>query len=182
MESQSGAPGRAGHLPYLRDLDAGETIDRTTDVTAAIRERHPDGINALLDLVNRDPATFAANTAVLTAGGRAASALGAAGGDLPSRVSTKNVMNASEPARFEQLARLIDSGKLTGPDPTHIPTRTDRRRAQRPPKPPHPGQTRNRDHLTVLGQERRDEQKVTSANSGESWGESWCLARQLRGE
>ena len=97
MEPQSGASGRAGHLPYLRDLDAGETIDRTTDVTAAIRERHPDGINALLDLVNRDPATFAANTAVLTAGGRAASALGAAGGDLPSRVSTKNVMNASEP-------------------------------------------------------------------------------------
>lgn len=115
MESQSGAPGRAGHLPYLRDLDAGETIDRTTDVTAAIRERHPDGINALLDLVNRDPATFAANTAVLTAGSRAASALGAAGGDLPSRVSTKNVMNASEPARFEQLARLIDSGKLRVP-------------------------------------------------------------------
>ena len=100
---------------YLRDLGAAETIDRTADVPAAVRERHPDGINALLDLVNRDPPAFAANTSVLVLGGRAASALGAAGDQLPNHVSASNVMNLSEPARFEQLAQLIDTGKLRVP-------------------------------------------------------------------
>jgi NADPH2:quinone reductase len=100
---------------YLRDLGAAETIDRTTDVPAAVRERHPDGINALLDLVNRDPAAFAANTSVLTPGGRAASTLSAAGDHHPTHISASNVMNASEPARFEQLAQLIDTGKLRVP-------------------------------------------------------------------
>ena len=100
---------------YLRGLGAAETIDRTADVPAAVRERHPDGINALLDLVNRDPAAFVANTSILKQGGRAASTLGAAGDEPPSQVSASNVMNLSEPARFEQLARLIDTGKLRVP-------------------------------------------------------------------
>jgi len=118
------AAGRGAHviataLPedetFLRDLGAAETVDRSEDVPAVVRERNPDGVAALLDLVNREPAGFAANASVVKAGGRAASTLGAAGDGVPDGVSATNVMNASELARFEQLAELIDTGKLRVP-------------------------------------------------------------------
>ena len=45
---------------YLRDLGAAETVQRGDDVAAAVRQRHGDGVDALFDLVSREPADFAA--------------------------------------------------------------------------------------------------------------------------
>jgi len=118
------AAGRGAHViatalaqdePYLRDLGAAETVQRGEDVAAVVRERHRDGVDALLDLVSREPADFAALAAAVRSGGRAASALGAAGDGLAGGLTATNVMNASEPARLQQLAGLIDAGTLRSP-------------------------------------------------------------------
>jgi hypothetical protein len=37
---------------YLRDLGVSEILERDADIAALMRERHPDGIDALLDLVS----------------------------------------------------------------------------------------------------------------------------------
>lgn len=118
------AAGRGAHViatalaqdeAYLRDLGAAETVQRGGDVAAAVRERYGDDVDGLLDLVSREPADFAALAAAVRSGGRAASALGAAGSDLPGGITATNVMNASEPARLRQLAGLIDAGTLRVP-------------------------------------------------------------------
>ena len=58
----------------LRELGATEILDRDADIESAVRERHPDGVDAVLDLVS-----FAPQDALLAEGGRLASTLGAAG-------------------------------------------------------------------------------------------------------
>ena len=40
---------------YLRDLGVGETLDRNADLAAAVREAHPDGVNAMFDVVLQAP-------------------------------------------------------------------------------------------------------------------------------
>jgi NADPH:quinone reductase-like Zn-dependent oxidoreductase len=109
------ATGLAQDEAYLRDLGAAEIVERGEDVAAAVRQRHPDGVDALFDLVSREPADFAALAAAVKPAGRAASALGAAGSDLPGGITASNVMNASQPARLQQLAGLIDAGTLRSP-------------------------------------------------------------------
>ena len=67
-------PALAEDDAYLRELGASEILDRTADLKAAIRERYPDGVDAILDLVSYTP-----QDALLREGGRLASPLGAAG-------------------------------------------------------------------------------------------------------
>jgi NADPH2:quinone reductase len=105
------APGLAEDEQYLRDLGAAETVDRRGDVAAAVRERHPDGVDALIDLVSRDPGGFDSYGAALKQVGRGSSPLGAAG-EGPGRF---NVSGTSDPARITTLARLLDSGELRVP-------------------------------------------------------------------
>ena len=50
---------RPGDEDFVTGLGAAETVDYTGDVVAAIRERHPDGIDAVIDAVNRDHDVFA---------------------------------------------------------------------------------------------------------------------------
>jgi NADPH2:quinone reductase len=109
------ATGLAQDEAYLGDLGATETVERGEGVVAEVRQRHGDGVDALFDLVSREPADFAALAAAVKPAGRAASALGAAGSDLPGGTTAANVMNASEPARLQQLAGLIDAGTLRVP-------------------------------------------------------------------
>ena len=54
-------------------------MDYTGDVAAQVRERWPDGVDAVIDLVNRDHAAFAALAALARPGGIAVSVVGAAG-------------------------------------------------------------------------------------------------------
>ena len=88
---------------YLRTLGAGEVVDRSGDVTAAVREACPDGVDALADLVSTQP-----DVSTLKDAGRVASPRGAAG-EGPGRF---NVMAAPTPANIERVARLLDAGAL----------------------------------------------------------------------
>jgi NADPH2:quinone reductase len=102
---------RPGDEDFVKDLGATETADYTDDLAAEIRTRYPDGIDALVDLVNRDPAAFASLAALVRPGGVAVSALGGAGeaSDLGG-VRVANV--SSDPAHLRPLADRVAQGTL----------------------------------------------------------------------
>jgi NADPH:quinone reductase-like Zn-dependent oxidoreductase len=96
------APALPEDETYLRELGVSELLPRDGDLAAAARARHPDGFDAILDLVS-----FAGESAALLKdGGRLASPLGAAG-DGPGRI---NVMAAPTPENLQRLARLLADG------------------------------------------------------------------------
>jgi NADPH:quinone reductase-like Zn-dependent oxidoreductase len=90
---------------YLRDLGVGEQLDRDGDVVAAVREGHPDGVDALLDLVFYAPGAF---DGALKDGARVASTNGAAG-EGPGRT---NAIAVPSNDNLRRLAALLDDGTL----------------------------------------------------------------------
>jgi NADPH2:quinone reductase len=76
-----------------------------------VLERHPEGIDALLDVVSYGPDEFGPHASLLKEDGRGASPLGAAG-DGPGRT---NVMAVPSPENIERLAGLLADGTLTVP-------------------------------------------------------------------
>ena len=105
------APALADDEQYLRDLGVSELVERGGDTAAAVRERRPDGVDALLELVAYAPDGFNASAAALKAGGRGVSPLSAAG-DGPGRT---NMMAAPSPENIERVAQLLDAGVIWVP-------------------------------------------------------------------
>ena len=99
------APALAEDADYLRKLGVTEQIDRAGDVVAAVRERHPDGVDALLDLVSYAPGAF---DGALRDGARVASSNGAAGEGS----DHTNVMAVPSEENLRRLAALLDDGTL----------------------------------------------------------------------
>jgi NADPH:quinone reductase-like Zn-dependent oxidoreductase len=107
---------------YLRELGVSELLLRDGDLATAARERHPDGFDAVRDLVNYAPdvpATLAKE------GGRVASPTGAAG-EGPGRTM---IMAAPTPENLERLARLLADGTLRVPSKTPLRPRSPVRHA-----------------------------------------------------
>ena len=102
------APALAEDEEYLRGLGVSEIVPRDGDVAAAVRERFPDGVDALLDLVNYVPGTY---DAALKDGARIASPTGAAG-EGPGRTM---VMAAPTAENLQRLGQLIADGTLRVP-------------------------------------------------------------------
>jgi NADPH:quinone reductase-like Zn-dependent oxidoreductase len=109
LAARAGATVIAPALPedadYLRELGVAEHFDRDGDVVGAVRESHPDGVDALLDLVSYAPGAF---DATLRDGARVASSNGAAG-EGPGRT---NVMAVPSGDNLGRLAALLDDGTL----------------------------------------------------------------------
>ena len=102
---------RAGRRGLRHRLGAAETVDYTGDVAAAIRERYPDGIDAVIDAVNRDHDAFAALAGIVRDGGRATSVVGGAG--EASQIGGVSVSNAGgNPTHLTSLAELVVQRKL----------------------------------------------------------------------
>ena len=99
------APALAEDADYLRELGVTEHLDRDGDIVAAVRDRHPDGVDALLDLVSYAPGAF---DGALRDGARVASSNGAAG-EGPGRT---NVMAVPSTDNLRRLAELLDDGTL----------------------------------------------------------------------
>jgi len=97
------APALPEDHDYLRGFGVSELVDRDADVATAVRASHPDGVDAILDLVSREP-----DASLLDHGGRLASPLGAAG-EGPERF---NVMAQPTPANLLRLVELLDTGAL----------------------------------------------------------------------
>ena len=68
------APALPEDESYLQDLAVSEILDRNADLAATVREAHPDGVEALFDVVSQAP-----DASLLKEGGRLATPLGAAG-------------------------------------------------------------------------------------------------------
>jgi len=105
------APGLPEDHDYLRGLGAAEVLDRNGDVAAQVRERYPDGVDALADFASGSPDLLNAYAAVVRDGGRIASSAGAAG-DGPGRT---NVGAAPTTENLERLAGLLADGTLSVP-------------------------------------------------------------------
>jgi NADPH:quinone reductase-like Zn-dependent oxidoreductase len=102
---------RPGDEGFVIDLGAGETVDYTADLVATIRERYPDGIDAVIDAVNRDPGAFAALAALVRGGGRATSVVGGAGEST--KIGTVSVSNTGgHPPFLPALADLVVQGMV----------------------------------------------------------------------
>ena len=104
---------RPGDEEFVTGLGAAETVDYTGDVIAAIRERYPDGVDAVIDAVNRDPNVFAALAGVVREDGRATSVVaGQVGhGDGVARAETPpDTEGRSRPASRASRPRRRTSG------------------------------------------------------------------------
>jgi NADPH:quinone reductase len=102
------APALAEDETFLRELGVSEVLRRDGDLAELVRERHPDGVDALLDLVNYAPGTY---DAALKPDARVASSTGAAG-EGPGRT---NVMATPSPENLQRLATLLADGTLSVP-------------------------------------------------------------------
>jgi NADPH:quinone reductase-like Zn-dependent oxidoreductase len=102
---------RPGDEFFLAELRAAETVDYTGDLAGTMHERYHGGVDALIDLVNRDLGAFGALTALVREGGRAVSAVGGAGETtLIRNVTVANV--GSNPAYLTPLAEMVADGRL----------------------------------------------------------------------
>jgi NADPH:quinone reductase-like Zn-dependent oxidoreductase len=102
------APALAEDEAFLRELGVSEVLPRDDDIARLVRERYPDGVDALLDLVNYTPGTY---DAALKPGARVASPTGAAG-EGPGRTM---VMAAPAPENLKRLAAPLADGTLRIP-------------------------------------------------------------------
>jgi NADPH:quinone reductase-like Zn-dependent oxidoreductase len=102
---------RPGDERFVTDLGAAETVDYTGDLNRAIGERYPDGVDAVIDAVNRDPAMFEALAGRVRKGGRATSVVGGAGD--ATEMSGVTVSNTGgDPAHLDELADRVVRGDV----------------------------------------------------------------------
>jgi NADPH:quinone reductase-like Zn-dependent oxidoreductase len=106
------------NLAYARGLGAADVIDYTTgDVGEAVRSRHPDGIDAIVDLVG-DKLALTALSEQLRPGGRVASAVDAADEEeLAKRgIRATNVASWLTSEQLAQLRRWLEDATLRLPE------------------------------------------------------------------
>lgn len=113
LAKAAGATVLASGLPedegFLRGLGVDEVFPRDGDLVALVRERRPDGVDALVDAVTMfQPTPYAG---VLTDGGRVASPTNAAG-EGPGR---SNVGHAPNRELLDRIARHLADGTVKVP-------------------------------------------------------------------
>jgi NADPH:quinone reductase len=112
LAAKAGATVIAPALPedeeFLHDLGVSKIVPRDGDIPALVRELAPDGVDALLDLVNYAPGSY---DAALKEGARVASSTGAAG-DGPGRA---NLMATPTAENLQRLGALLADGTLRIP-------------------------------------------------------------------
>jgi NADPH2:quinone reductase len=112
LAARAGARILAPALPedeaFLRELGVSDVLPRDGDIAQLVRDRVPDGIDALLDLVNYAPGTY---DAALKPDARVASPTGAAG-EGPGRT---NVMATPSRENLQRLGALLADGTLRIP-------------------------------------------------------------------
>jgi NADPH:quinone reductase-like Zn-dependent oxidoreductase len=102
---------RPGDEDFVTGLGAKETVDYTGDVAAEIRRRYPNGIDAVIDAVNRDHAAFAGLAGLIRDGGRATSVVGGAG-DATELGGVAVSNSGGNPAHLSGLADLVLKSQL----------------------------------------------------------------------
>ena len=109
------ATARRTNEAFVRKLGAAETIDHTTeDLVGSVLVAHPDGIEAIVDVVS-DREALGRIAGLVKRGGRIASSVYAAdAGGLASRgVEATNVGTRPDARRLAELSRLVDAGEIS---------------------------------------------------------------------
>ncbi|MFJ2745742.1 NADP-dependent oxidoreductase [Streptomyces sp. NPDC087440] len=98
----------------MGSLGAAVTVDTTTqDLTAAVRDEYPDGVDALVDLVSRTKEDFAASAALVHDGGVALTSLHQEDPALaPKGVEAIGFEMAPSGDLLATLAEAVDAGRL----------------------------------------------------------------------
>jgi NADPH:quinone reductase-like Zn-dependent oxidoreductase len=109
------ATARQANESFARELGAMETIDHTRiDVVDAVQMIHPDGIEAIIDVVS-DSDVLGRVAGLVKEGGRLASSVYAA--DIESlagrNIVATNVSMQPNARRLEEIARMVDAGELS---------------------------------------------------------------------
>jgi NADPH:quinone reductase-like Zn-dependent oxidoreductase len=130
MAAQRGArviaTARPERATYIRQLGASEVIDFTTgQVIKTIRRLHPDGIDALIDLVSGKDELFQLATA-LRQGGRLVTTLYTADEAALAKLGVEghnlgSIFDRATHQRMEILSELVDSGQFTIPIERTVP-------------------------------------------------------------
>ena len=109
------ATARKANEAFVRELGATETIDHTReDVVETVRAAHPDGIEAIIDVVS-DPEALSRMAGLVKEGGRIASSVSAA--DVESlalrSIEAKNISMQPSAQRLEELSWMVDTGEIS---------------------------------------------------------------------
>jgi len=114
---------RADDAERMRGYGAKETIDRrAVALPAAVRQAHPDGIDVLIDLVDRDAAGFAALASLVRPGGTAISTNYVADEEALRRTGVTGINFALQASSelFERVAQAVADGRILAPPITRI--------------------------------------------------------------
>ncbi len=109
------ATARRENEAFARELGAAETIDHTRkDLVNAVRAAHPDGIEAVIDVVS-DAEALGRVAELVRGGGRLASSVYAADveGLAERGVEATNVGMQPNARRLEELSQMVDAGALS---------------------------------------------------------------------
>jgi NADPH:quinone reductase-like Zn-dependent oxidoreductase len=109
------ATARRANEAFIRGLGAAETIDHTTeDIVGAVLVGHPDGIEAMIDVVSA-PDVLSRIARLLKKGGRLASSVYAADAEgLAERgIRAANIGMQPDARRLEELSWMIDAGEIS---------------------------------------------------------------------
>lgn len=109
------ATGVAVDEELLRAQGADEVLDPGDDLVAALRALRPDGVDGLIDLVDRGHDGFRDALGVLREGGFAVSAFGSATGSGRPDVDVSNILLEPVPGQLDELAALVADGRLAVP-------------------------------------------------------------------
>ena len=116
------ANARAEDAERMRSYGAKETIDHTTtSLPTAVRQAHPDGIEALLDLVS-DATGFAALATLVRRGGTAVTTQYVADekGLAAAGISAINFALQPSSELLERVAGAVADGRIVAPPISHI--------------------------------------------------------------
>ncbi len=106
------ATASARNHAHLYTLGADEVIDYTqTDMVAAVRATHPQGIDAVLDCVGGETAARALQT--LRDGGRLVSIVDLEQVQPTRNISTQLIYVREDGRQLAELSRLVDAGELS---------------------------------------------------------------------
>ena len=109
------ATGRPDDAQRLRGLGAAEVVDYQGDVAEQVRTAHPNGVDALIDMVTFDPDTFAPLAKAVRAGGKVSTLTGGATEEALAAAGLTGQMVSAGTNR-DSLTRLIanvEDGTLT---------------------------------------------------------------------
>ncbi len=107
------ATGKASDDEYLRSLGADEVIDYTAgDPIAQVRKRYPEGVDAVIDVINTQEQLLPVAGALRSGGTLASSLFGPEQSAFPQGVTVKYIQMDAHPGDLDDLAQRAANGTM----------------------------------------------------------------------